>query len=850
MSTKAIHGGELYVTENSGASYTVLSGHVLIYLFPYEESKPGRRLFLGEAKEGERIPGFVSETDSLGSWRVGLVALDHAEFEINDNDADKALIMDFARRIGLRIVDASQFEEELIERYNLDAIKAKGYIYASERASEMTRERSLNLIHRLFRKEGQSFTAGEKSGNRLYDTAAYLCARERIEIAAFERVRESAGRRFALHDIARVSHFTVREITLDEKWYTQDSGAILAYTADGNVPVACVPQGPRRYAAYDPETDSLRRIDAAFAAQLKPKAYMFYRPFPEKPVKIKDIFLFGMQKVYRSDMVRLFVLALLGTLIGLLIPYMNEQVYDKFIPLGDISGLAALGSVILACALGNISFTVVKNLATFRSMNSMEYAVQSATFDRLFNLPESFFRQYDAADLGLRAMGISGIYNALAQSIVNTLLSAFFSLLYLWRMFRYSRKMAGVSLVLLTVLLGVIVYIGIRQTKYEAQKMKVDHKANSDIFQFLSGIAKVRSSASEERVLLRYLTKFTESRAINIRKEKMTVTVNTIVGSVQVLFSALFYYVMVRKSIDLSLGAFNGFTAAFAAFSQACLTVVQNYLVVNSVKPLYENAKPILETLPENSIDTVLPGELSGDIEVSNVTFGYDPEEEPVLRGVSFHVRPGEYVGIVGSSGCGKSTLLKLLLGFEKPQFGKVFYDDRDIDEMDKRELRKKFGVVLQDGGLIGGSIIENITITAPGARMARVQEVVREVGLEDDIRQMPMGLNTIISENCGTISGGQAQRILLARAIVGKPKIIFLDEATSALDNVTQKQVTDSLEKLSATKIVIAHRLSTVANCDRILVMDAGQIVEEGTYDELMAKKGRFYELAIRQIA
>lgn len=850
MSTKIIHGGEVYITESNAVSYTVISGHILVYLFPYEDKTPGRRLFLYEAKEEEQIPGFASDTRILGSWRIGLVALDHAQFSETRGEPNEQVILDFAERAGIKIQQASQFEEALIEHYNMDAVKAKGAIYATERAMHSTRQRSLEIIYRLFRNEGRSSEVKEKTGNVLYDTVAYICGKEHIDIADIDRVRESSGRHFSLSDIARVSHFTVREIALDEKWYTRDSGVILAFTEDGKKPVACIPKGPSRYVAYDSETDSFVRINAKVASGLKLKGYMFYRPFPEKVIKKKDLLLFGLQKVYKSDIVRLLFLAFLGTLIGLLIPYLNELVYDKFIPLGDMSGLAALGSVILACTLGNISFTIVKNLATFRSMNSMEYAAQSATFDRLFNLPEYFLRKFDAADLGLRAMGISTIYNALAQSAINTVLTALFSLFYLWRMFKYSKKMSGISLVLILILLAVIVLIGIRQTKYEAEKMKVDNDAKSDIFQFLSGIAKIRNSASEDRVLLRYLTKFTKSRSINIRKERMTVVVSTIVGSVEVLFSALFYFIMVRRSLEMSLGAFNGFVAAFGAFSQACLTVVQNFLVVNSIKPLYENAKPILETLPENSADNVLPGDLTGDIEVSNVTFGYDPDAEPVLKNLSFHLKPGEYVGIVGSSGCGKSTLLKLLLGFEKPQIGKVFYDDRDIDEIDKRELRKKFGVVLQDGGLIAGSIYENITITAPGVRMERVKESVREVGLEDDIKQMPMGLNTVISENCGTISGGQAQRILLARAIVGKPKIIFLDEATSALDNVTQKQVTDSLESLSATKVVIAHRLSTVVNCDRIFVMDAGQIIEEGNYAELMEKKGRFYELAVRQLA
>ena len=590
-------------------------------------------------------------------------------------------------------------------------------------------------------------------------------------------------------------------------------------------------------------------VNEKYAAALKPKGYVFYRPFPNKPMKLKDLFSFGMKGVYKSDLVRLVVYSLLGTLIGLLMPMMNEQLYDRFIPMGNSAGLVQLCGVILSCAVGNMTFTIVKNLASFRGMNTMEYAVQSAAYDRLFTLPESFFRAYDSADLAQRAMGISEIYNTLADVVINMLFSAVFSLMYLWRMFRYSKKLSIVSLIMLAVCMALIVWIGIVQTKYESEKMEVDSKAQSCMYQFLSGISKIRIAGVENRALYEYLKPYTQSRRINIRKEKMTVGVNTLVGSMDTVFSIVLYYLMIKNSMDLSVGAFMGFTSAFGAFSSAMLQIASSMLTVNDVKPAYDRCKPILETLPEWDEDTAMPGNLTGDIEVNHVTFSYDKDSGTVLNGVSMHIKAGEYIGIVGSSGCGKSTLLKLLLGFEKPDVGKIYYDGKDIDGIDKRQLRKKFGVVLQDGKLIGGSIYENITITAPGTKLERVNQVIRDVGLEDDIRQMPMGLHTVLAENSGTISGGQQQRILIARAIVNKPKIIYFDEATSALDNVTQAMVCETLESLQATKVVIAHRLSTVMNCDRIFVMDKGEIVEEGSYQELMARKGRFYDLAVRQI-
>lgn len=845
-----LRGGAVFLTNEPRKAYRIEEGNLLVYLIPFQMGKAGRRLFLGEFKEGDIIPGFASDTEILGSWRIGLVALDTAHFTEVPQGVTEDIIMRFSKTIGLEIPDVSAFAEELIERYNLNTVTEEGYIYATREEAEQTKQRSLRIIYNMFQKGAPEAQDQAASGYVLYDTVAFICKTEKIQIASFDRMRASSGRRFTLNDIARVSHFTIREIALGENWYQRDGGSILAYRQEDGHPFACVPKGPTHYEIYDAATGEKKKLTKEIAETLKVIGFMFYRPFPDEVITARKLVAFGMQKIYPSDIVRLILLMFLGTFVGLLIPYMNEQVYDKFIPLGNANGLMQLGAVILACAMGNITFTIVKNLASFRAMNSMEYAVQSATIDRLFNLPENFLRRYDAADLGNRVLGVSKMYNIIAQSLTNAALSAVFSLLYVWRMFKYSSKMSWWAIAMLAVSMGIVIWTGIRQTRYEREKIEVDKIGNSMIFQFLGGISKLRLSASEDRALYRYLVNFTQSRRINYCKEVMAVGVQTFIGAVQVLFSVVFYYLMLKNNIGLSIGAFTAFTSAFGSFSGAMFTIVQNFLSVNMVIPMFREAKPILETLPESSKDAMLPGDIQGDIELNNITFAYNPEEPPVIQNLSLHFTPGEYVGIVGSSGCGKSTLLKLLMGFEKPQVGKIYYDGQDIDDMDKRELRKKFGVVLQNGGLIAGSIYDNLTITAPGCKMERVQEVVREVGLEEDIKEMPMGLHTVLTEGSSTISGGQAQRMLIARAIMGKPKVIFLDEATSALDNVTQSQVVATLEALPATKIVIAHRLSTVVNCDRIIVMDAGKVVEEGTYQELMERRGRFYELAIRQMA
>ncbi len=862
-----IKGGEVLCTDGISTAYEILSGEVLVFLVPIKNGESGRRLLLGSFKCGDRIPGFVHRSGIYGSWKTLLTAVDSSDIKIEAAGTTEEILFAFAEHVRLPMIKRKnfepleetgvrddvrkQFEESVIEKYNRYAVAQDSYIYANIREKNYTTERTLRTILNSFgrSKNGRGVHIQE-TGNRLYDAAAALCQSENIEIAPEDRIEESSGLRYSIYDIARVSHFAVREIVLEEKWYKRDCGAFLAFWGDEKKPVAVIPKGPCSYVFFDPKTAVTKKVTKKTADEFLPKAYMFYRPFPNKAMDIMDLILFGFQKVYISDLVHLAGMALLGGLIGMLIPYISQQAYDSYIPMGNASGLVSLGILMLSCGLGNIAFSIVKNLAVFRSINTMEYAVQSAVFDRLFNLPESFYRDYDAAELGIKAMQITEVFTNLGVGAVTAAVSAIVSLMYLYQMFRYSKEMSFVAVIMLFAVMLVILGIGLHQIRYKKAMLKIDGVSRSMLFQTIKGVSKVRMAGAEERILQRYIEKLVDYHQLNETKRKTDYGVSALIEGVRILFPLVFYIMMIRNNIGLSVGAFSAFSAAFGAFSSAMFTLAGYFLKVNHIKPALEEVKTILGTLPENSDDTGLPGDIDGEIEINSVTFGYDKEQEPVLKDFTLHVNPGEYVGIVGSSGCGKSTLLKLLLGFEKPQIGKIYYDNQDIDGLDKRELRKKFGVVLQDGGLISGSILENITITAPGIKADRVEETVRDVGLDDDIKGMPMGLHTIVSDEAETISGGQKQRILIARAIVGKPRVIFMDEATSALDNTTQSRIVDTLEKLNATKIVIAHRLSTVMNCDRIIVMDRGRIKETGNYQELMEQKGLFYQLAVRQIS
>lgn len=299
---------------------------------------------------------------------------------------------------------------------------------------------------------------------------------------------------------------------------------------------------------------------------------------------------------------------------------------------------------------------------------------------------------------------------------------------------------------------------------------------------------------------------------------------------------------------QVAIADYMAFNASFGMVSGAMTSLASIALTAAQIKPVMEMVEPILNAQPEIAQGKQVLTRLSGAIELNNLSFRYGEASPMVIDDLSLKIRPGQYVAIVGETGCGKSTLMRLMLGFEKPQKGAVYFDGRDIDKVDLKSLRQHIGVVMQNGKLFQGDLYSNIVISAPWLTLDEAWEAAELAGIADDIRAMPMGMHTILSEGGGGISGGQRQRLMIARAIAPKPKVLIFDEATSALDNITQKKVSESLDRLKSTRIVIAHRLSTIRNCDRILVMEHGKIAADGSFEELMEKSEYFAQLVRRQ--
>ena len=655
---------------------------------------------------------------------------------------------------------------------------------------------------------------------------------------------------FTLEAIARASHIKTREVALRGEWYKEDCGPILGFMEEDDRPVALIPVLPDTYILHDPVLHNSKKVDRELAAQIKEWGFVFFRPFSPKEIKLSDLLFFGFQSCWKRDLLTIVLMGILGGLLSTAIPLATGIVFDSIIPEGEKSALLQIALILGASAIAAMLFQLTGSIATMRNEGKIDGSLQAAVWNRLLSLPVPFFKQYSAGELAMRAMGISQIRMILSGTTLNTILSGIFSVFTFALLFYYNARLAWIAAALVVLAVLIIGYLGYRKVSLERQVLEVSNHISGMMLQLIGGVTKFRVAGAEKRAFGRWALEFHRQRKLAFRG-KSVANVLTVFNTVfPVLSSMIIFYAMISLAKPMPAGQFIGFYSAFTTFILSMVALSDALIGVNLIIPLYQRLRPILETLPEDDTSKINPRTLTGSIEVSHVSFRYREDGPLVLKDVSFEIKEGDYVALVGTSGCGKSTLFRILLGFEKPETGEIYYDGQDLAKLDIRAVRRQLGVVLQNGQLMTGNILSNIIGTNHRLTIEDAWEAARMAGIEEDIREMPMGMFTIISEGAGTISGGQKQRLMIARAIVNKPRIIFFDEATSALDNRTQAIVSQSLDRLQATRVVIAHRLSTIMNCNKILVMDQGKIVEHGTYEELMAKQGVFADLAKRQLA
>lgn len=838
-----LYSTDTYISEDARNAYRVLEGSVLVFVAPIKNGKAERRQLLCEVGQGHLIPAFSYRDSEYVNWRFILVPRSEATLLLLPGMVTSVLHRKFAARAGLENYPQEGFEQSLVEFYKREALKDDVYIGLGKKNKPGVDIGSYGLIKKAF--DAQEHRV--EGDDPLYRALAFACGTASIPILDYHKIFSVCGGKISTPAIARASRFGCRKVVLEAGWYAKDCGIVIG-TLD-KAPVACVPTGQESYELYYGDSGERLKLTKELAEKIDPRAYTIFPTLPSGSLKLRDLMHFGAKSIRKADISCVLILGLIGSLIGILLPTLNQKIYDEYIPLGNISQLVQICVVIASFMIGNLFFDMVKKLSEFRIGSHVGYSLQNAVYYRVFHLPESFFRKYESADLAQRLAYIESLARTFVSSVLISGFATVFSLLYLFRMFKYSAKLSWMALFMIAAYGCVVYLISRNSVKYDQRIEKNKGEASARLYQYLTGIEKIRMAGVEDRAAYEYLMPFADNQATQLQKNKIAALGTALSGTVNVIFSMVFFYIIVHNKIKISTGEFMAFNSAFGSLSAAFVATIEGALTLYRMKPMYERIKPVLETAQEDEDECEVPDRLSGRLSLNNVKFSYDKNGSYVLNGIDLKVEPGEYLGIVGSSGCGKSTLLKLLLGFEEPDQGQVCYDGKSLKQLDKREVRKNLGVVLQNGKLIAGSIYENITITAPEAGMKEVQAVIEAVGLKPDIEQMPMGVHTVLSETSGTISGGQQQRILIARAIIRHPSILIFDEATSALDNVTQAAVCESLDKMNVTRIVVAHRLSTIKNCDRIIVLDQGKIVEQGSYSELMAREGLFYRLAVRQL-
>ncbi|MEM7061829.1 MAG: NHLP bacteriocin export ABC transporter permease/ATPase subunit [Cyanobacteria bacterium P01_B01_bin.77] len=656
----------------------------------------------------------------------------------------------------------------------------------------------------------------------------------------------------AIRAIAAASRIHIRQVQLDSGWWHTDLGPLLG--SINQQPIALLPIRPGLYHIFDPRLQTTLPLTAAQAQQIDTTAYVLYRSFPDRAMRSWDVLKFALRG-QRSTLWTIAGSGILIALLGVLTPVTTGILIDQAIPNSDRNLLWQLGAGLLLASLGIVVFQRVQRVALLRFQNSLDVATQSALWDRLLKLQPTFFRSYTSGDLKNRVLAIGQIRHRLGGATLSMFLTGLFALLNGGILFAYSARLALLAMGLALVSLVITNLIRFPMSrKFRALKL-LEGELFGTMVQIMEGISKIRVAGAEHRAFAYWASQYRQQLKLTLESQRLEDYLRVFNQTLPTLSLILFFIAVaglqqadIGTAHALSTGAFLAFNAAFGMFIGGTTQLSESLLQLLEAGILWERTQPILHAEPEVDETKAHPGELTGHLLLDRVSFRYRTDGPLILDRVTLEAKPGEFIALVGPSGSGKSTLLRLMLGFEWPESGGVFYDHQALSGLDVAAVRRQLGVVLQNGHINSGSIFDNIAAGSLATRQD-VLQAVQLAGLTSDIEAMPMGLHTHVSEGGANLSGGQRQRLLIARALILHPKILLLDEATSALDNCTQATVRQNLEQLKITRVAIAHRLSTICHADRIYVLDRGQVVQQGSFDDLAQQPGLFQTLISRQL-
>lgn len=637
-----------------------------------------------------------------------------------------------------------------------------------------------------------------------------------------------------------------RPVKLTDQWYQNGIGAMLATLKDSDDVVALIPGRISGYEYHDFRNGRRVRVGKAEAAMISEDAVCFYRPLPTEKLGTKEFLRYCLQTLTIGDFLLLGVLSLVLSLAGLITPYVTGLLYDSAIQ-GSTNIATPAALFLIGVAISTMLFEASKQIVSSRIGTRSSLSVAAAMMARTLSLPAKFFKGVSAGEMSQRLTAAEQVCTLFIDSLMITALTSVFSLVYFGQIFAYARALLVPAMCVILLTLSASVLTSLAQLRHSMRLMEQSATEHGLVFSLIRGVPKIKLSGSERRAFSQWADAYAKRAQLSYSPPVIVRFSRTLTLMISSIGTLVLYYFAVKGNVGVP--DYMAFQAAYGQVSGAFIALAGTSLTAATIASNMKFIEPLLSAEPETVSGKKIVSRLSGGIELNNVSFRYNPQMPLVLDDLSLKIKPGQYVAIVGATGCGKSTLMRLLLGFETPQKGVVYYDSKDLKSLDIRSLRKHIGVVMQDGKLFQGDVFSNIVISAPQLTLADAWEAAELADVAEDIHAMPMGMHTIISEGGGGISGGQKQRLMIARAVAPKPKLLMLDEATSALDNITQKRVSDALARLKCTRIVIAHRLSTIKQADQIIVLEGGKITETGNYDELIAKGGYFADLVKRQM-
>jgi len=809
----------------------------LLWSGSFLEGRPGWRL-LGVGRPGTELLRMPAATllelvdEQSVTERFGALVDD---FEANA-DAPPSSLSDaqarFARLAGAAVDAAVSDDLADAERLSTEPLRARRGL-----------DRALTDLVEVVDRVGDAGAVPENAIVQLDLALARICRELGIELP--ERRGLDSGGDPVITRLATASCRS-RVVTLRTGWWSNAGLPMLGFSAEGGHPVALIPRRSG-HVVYDPSAGTTVKVDARVAAGIAGRAYAIYAPLPRDAASPGALFGSALTRL-RSSIGMLFAIGVLAGLVTLVTPMVTSLVYNSVLPQGDRALLADISVLLAGATITWALLALSQNLVVVRVEGVVQGRLEPGLTDRLLRLPSDFFRRYDTGDLATRADGLQVIHEQLSGAVATSFLTLLFSVFNIVLLFAYSVLLGAVALVILIIVIVALIAMNIREIRYQMGIYTNSGEIASDVFQMIQGIDKVRVAGAETRLMARWASRFRRQATDIYMAGRIEAWIFAIISALPaVLALALYGTTVTALNNDISAGAFMGLLTALGQFTAAVTGMALTVGPLFTIVPLWQRLVPLLEEPLEEAVAGD-PGPLLGHIEVRDVSFDYGGDQGPILQNVNMDIRPGDFVAITGPSGAGKSTLLRLLLGLDYPTSGTILYDGKDLRSLDTSSVRRQFGVVMQGARPLPGEILSTILGDGPGDE-DDAWAAAETAALADDIRQMPMGMQTIIGEGGLAFSGGQLQRMMVARALARKPRLLFFDEATSALDDRSQDAVSRHIEQLDSTRVVIAHRLSTIRHADRIYVLQDGRMAEAGTFDELMAADGLFKALTTRQL-